>query len=219
MMEQFSGDFQAAVDGLRAVLGCRGYVWPISTERASLCAAYDDGTTTSGEVEVDAGQAEGRYVRRVWLSPPVTIHPAARDALGHADAVIIGPGSFYTSLLPPLLVGGVREAIADVKGPVVLVANLLTEGRGMYEFTAADAVRQIGDAIGRPVDTVLFNATRPPADVLDRYAAEDKRPLPLGDMPSCVEVVEAPFWNGPIARHHRRRLAYAVWGVLARRLL
>jgi uncharacterized cofD-like protein len=219
MMEQFSGDFQAAVDGLRAVLGCRGYVWPISTERASLCAEYDDGTTTTGEVEVDALQAEGRFIRRIWLSPTATIHPAARDALGRADAVIIGPGSFYTSLVPPLLVEGVREAVAQVQGPVVLVANLLTEGRGMKDFTAADAVRRIGAAIGRPVDTVLFNAARPPAEVLARYALEHKHPLPLGDMPAGVEVVQAPFWNGPIARHHRRRLAYAMWGVLARRLL
>ncbi len=219
MMEQFSGDFQAAVDGLRAVLGCRGYVWPISTERASVCAEYDDGSTTSGEVEVDALQAEGRFIRRIWLSPAVTIHPAARDALGRADAVVIGPGSFYTSLVPPLLVEGVREAVARVQGPVVLVANLLTEGRGMCQFTAADAVRRIGDAIGRPVDTVLFNASRPPTDVLERYAAEHKHPLPLGDMPPGVEVVQGPFWNGAIARHQRRRLAYAMWGVLARRLL
>ena len=219
MMEQFSGDFLAAVDGLRAVLGCRGFVWPISTESASLCAEYDDGTTTSGEVEVDAGQAEGRHVRRIWLEPAVAIHPAARDALGRADAVVIGPGSFYTSLVPPLLVDGVREAVAQVQGPVVLVANLLTEGRGMQHFTAADAVRRIGEAIGRPVDTVLFNAARPSQQVLERYAAEHKHPLPLGHMPSSVEVVEAPFWTGSIARHHRRRLAYAMWGILARRLL
>ncbi|BCS34341.1 hypothetical protein TBR22_A35710 [Luteitalea sp. TBR-22] len=219
MMEQFSGDFQAAVDGLRAVLGCRGYVWPISTERASLCAEYADGSTTTGEVEVDAGQRDGRPVRRVWLSPSVVIHPAARDALGRADAVIIGPGSFFTSLVPPLLVEGVREAVAQVQGPVVLVANLLTEGSGMADFTAADAVRHISHAIGRPVDTVLFNAARPGKDVLERYAAEHKRPLPLGDMPHGTEVVQAPFWHGPIARHHRRRLAYAMWGVLARRLL
>jgi len=219
MMEQFSGDFQAAVDGLRAVLGCRGFVWPISTERASLCAEYTDGTTTSGEVEVDAGQAEGRLVRRIWLSPPVTIHPAASDALSRADAVIIGPGSFYTSLMPPLLVRGIREALADVRGPVVLVANLLTEGRGMDDFTAGEAVRRIGEAIGRPVDTVLFNDSRPSPVVLERYAAEHKRPLPLGDIPSGTELVQGPFWSGAIARHNRRRLAYATWGVLARRLL
>lgn len=219
MMEQFSGDFQAAVDGLRAVLGCRGFVWPISTESASVCAEYTDGTTTSGEVEVDAGQAQGRYVQRIWLSPDVTIHPAASEAIGKADAIIIGPGSFYTSLMPPLLVGGVREAIANVRGPVVLVANLLTEGRGMEQFTAAEAVVRISEAIGRRVDTVIFNASKPSADVLERYAAEHKRPLPLGDVPQAVEVVQGAFWNGAIARHHRRRLAYAMWGVLARRLL
>src|SRR6476646_32661 len=55
MMEQYTGDFLAAVDGLRALLGCAGRVWPVSIEKASLCAEYGDGTTSCGEVEVDAG--------------------------------------------------------------------------------------------------------------------------------------------------------------------
>ena len=55
MMERYSGDFLAAVDGLRALLGCRGYVWPISVEQATLCAEYADGEITRGEVEVDQG--------------------------------------------------------------------------------------------------------------------------------------------------------------------
>src|ERR671921_977717 len=55
MMERYSGDFLAAVDGLRALLGCRGRVWPVSVEPATLCAEYADGTQTRGEVEVDAG--------------------------------------------------------------------------------------------------------------------------------------------------------------------
>src|SRR3982075_3922328 len=56
MMEQYSGDFLAAVDGLRALLGCAGHVWPVSIEQASVCAEYRDGTVTRGEVEVDAAQ-------------------------------------------------------------------------------------------------------------------------------------------------------------------
>src|SRR4249919_4056528 len=55
MMQQYSGDFLAAVDGLRALLGCAGGVWPVSIEQASLCAEYNDGLRTRGEVEVDAG--------------------------------------------------------------------------------------------------------------------------------------------------------------------
>src|SRR5512147_1906119 len=56
MMERHSGDFLAAVDGLRALLGCAGRVWPVSVEHAAVCAEYGDGSKTRGEVEVDAGQ-------------------------------------------------------------------------------------------------------------------------------------------------------------------
>jgi uncharacterized cofD-like protein len=170
-------------------------------------------------VAVDGGVTDGRRIDRVWLEPSVSIHPAACDAISRADAIIIGPGSFYTSLMPPLLVDGVRDAIANVRGPVVFVANLLTEGRGMEQFTAGEAVARISQAIGRPVDSVFFNTSRPGEEALARYATEHKRPLPLGDVPPQTEVVQGPFWTGRIARHHRRRLAYAMWGVLARRLL
>ena len=98
MMERYSGDFLAAVDGLRALLGCNGRVWPVSVEPASICAEYGDGTRTRGEVEVDAGQSRGHEVRRLWLEPQVAIHPAVAEAIRAFDAVIIGPGSFFTSL-------------------------------------------------------------------------------------------------------------------------
>src|SRR3981189_2059658 len=52
MMQRYSGNFLDAVDGLRALLGCRGRVWPVSVEPASLCAEYGDGSATRGEVEV-----------------------------------------------------------------------------------------------------------------------------------------------------------------------
>jgi uncharacterized cofD-like protein len=219
MMERHSGDFLAAVDGLRTLLGCSGKVWPISTERASLCAEYGDGSATRGEVEVDAGQQEGRPIQRIWLDPPVTIHPAAAMAIRGLDAIVIGPGSFYTSLMPICLVRGVADAMEAVRGPVILIANLLTEGSGMRHFTAADSVRRISEAIGRPVDVLIFNTARPHPEALARYAAEHKDPLALGDVPAGCEVVTGHLWCQEIARHDRKRLAYALWGVLARRML
>jgi uncharacterized cofD-like protein len=219
MMETYSGDFLAAVDGLRALLGCTGHVWPVSVERASVCAEYSNGTCTRGEVEVDRGQSQGQFVKRIWLEPAVKIHPTVDRAIRNFDAVLIGPGSFYTSLLPIFLVGGVREAVQEVRGPVVLISNLLTEGSGMNGFTACDAARQIADAIGRPVDVVVHNVTAPSDDVLARYAQEHKRPLALGTLPDNCAVVEGDFWQDDIARHDRRRLAFAVWFALARRLL
>src|SRR3954470_5114429 len=111
MMQSYSGDFLNAVDGLRALLGCRGRVWPVTVESAQLCAEYGDGSITRGEVEVDAGQTSGRLVSKVWLEPAVSIHPIVAKAIGEFDAIIIGPGSFYTSLMPNFLVRGMSEAL------------------------------------------------------------------------------------------------------------
>lgn len=218
MMEQYSGDFLAAVDGLRSLLGCRGRVWPVSVEPATLCAEYADGTVTRGEVAVDEGHDRGHRLTRLWLEPPAGIHPAVKAAMATFDAAIIGPGSFFTSLMPTLLVHGVADRLRQVEGPIILVANLLTEGRGMGEFTAAEAAAWVGRAINRPVDVVIANEGYPSEAVLARYRAEHKQPLPIGEMPKGCEVVTGHFWQSDIARHHRRRLSYAVWAVLSRRL-
>jgi len=219
MMQRYSGDFLAAVDGLRALLGCRGFVWPVSVEQATLCAEYADGQVTRGEVEVDQGHSRGHHVKRVWLEPPAQIHPGVKAAIARFDAVVIGPGSFFTSLLPTLLVDGVAGALGGVKGPIVLVTNLLTEGQGMNGFTAADEVSWVSRTIGRPVDVVIANEGQPSADALAKYAAEHKHPLPIGHLPADVELVTGEFWRSEIARHDRQRLSYAVWSVLSRRLL
>jgi uncharacterized cofD-like protein len=262
MMERYSGDFLAAVDGLRALLGCEGRVWPVSIEQASICAQYGDGSRTRGEVEVDAGQSAGHAITRLWLEPEVRLHESAAAAIEALDAVVIGPGSFYTSLMPIFLVRGASEAVRKVRGPVILVTNLVTEGQGMWNFTAGEAVRRMEEAIGRPVDVAIVNTARPSAATLERYLAEHKHPLEIGDVPATCEAVTGDLWgatterpvvsdrgagvggrrsgnrdresgegsderntNQPIprstqiARHDRRRLAQAVWAVLAKRLL
>jgi uncharacterized cofD-like protein len=219
MMQRYSGDFLDAIDGLRSLLGCRGRVWPVSVQQASVCAEYTDGSMTRGEVEVDAAQSSGRPVRRIFLEPQVSIHPAVTRAIAGFDAVVIGPGSFYTSLMPIFLVRGVADALKKMNGPVILVANLLTEGRGMAGFTAADEVTWIERAIDRPVDVVVTNAKWPAQRVLDRYAVEHKQPLERGTLPAHCQEISAALWCGDIARHDRRRLSYALWSVLSQRLL
>ena len=114
MMEQYSGDFLAAVDGLRALLGCKGRVWPVSVRA---------GVALRRVRRRLADARRGRGGRRAVARPPGA-PPVARARGGHSsrrwpqairgfDAVIIGPGSFFTSLMPPLLVRGVKEALAD----------------------------------------------------------------------------------------------------------
>src|SRR5438552_12591418 len=121
--------------------------------------------------------------------------------------------------MPIFLVRGVSEARATMNGPIILIANLLTEGRGMLGFTAADAVARIEEATGRKVYVVITNMKWPSPQVLARYAQEHKEPLAPGNLPAHCELVGGEFWTSEIARHDRPRLAYTVWSVLSRRLL
>jgi 2-phospho-L-lactate transferase/gluconeogenesis factor (CofD/UPF0052 family) len=218
MMEQKSGNFLSAVDGLRALLGCRGRVWPVSVEPASLCVEYAGGSRARGESEVDAGQTQGQHIERLWLEPGW--HPSER---GRGDQALRRRHHRSRQLLHEhraAAAGARREGSAGVGGgPVILIANLLTEGSGMAGFTAADAARWVSRAIERPVDVVIANTGRPSKETLMRYAAEEKLPLELGALDDRVELVTGPFWNTAIARHDRRRLSFAVWSVLSQRLL
>jgi hypothetical protein len=89
----------------------------------------------------------------------------------------------------------------------------------MLGFKAADAVARIEEATQRRIDVVIANTKWPSPKILGRYALEHKEPLALGQLPEYCELVEGAFWNGDIARHDRLRLSYAVWSVLAKRLL
>ena len=89
----------------------------------------------------------------------------------------------------------------------------------MRTFTAATGAQLISRQIGRPVDVIVVNQGLPDTRILARYAAEDKHPMPIGEVVGCSDIVTAPLWTGVYARHHRRRLAYALWGILAKRLL
>ena len=172
-----------------------------------------------------AAEPIGRLVARATRGHP----PSVADVIRSLDAAVIGPGSFFTSLLPIFLVDGCREALAEMRGPVIYIANLVTEGRGMAAFTAGHAVVRLGKAIGRPVDVLIFN-TEPPADaaLLEQYARENKVPLPLGNVPRWLsrhrglvlaQADRAPR-SGTVASRRvggRRRCVLLAWASLAAR--
>ena len=74
---------------------------------------------------------------------------------------------------------------------MIVVSNLLTEGQGMRGFTAADAVAWVSKTIGRQVDVVIANEGHPSHEAVERYAAEHKHPLPLGNLDDGTEAVGA----------------------------
>ena len=179
------------------------------------------GSTASCSSEADA--LFKRAMVELYASHP-KLHSLRMDELSYLGNVLVAGCTFAGRRLRPFeavqaVVRGVSEALATMKGPIILIANLLTECRGMLGFTAADAVARIEEATQRKVDVVITNMKWPSPQVLSRYAQEHKEPLAPGTLPDHCELVGGEFWTGDIARHDRPRLAYAVWSVLSRRLL
>lgn len=218
-LAQLEGQFPRAVDRAAALLGTRGRILPSTPDDVRLVAEFADGTFIEGESRVASVR---RPIRRVRLSPEgVRALPQAVEAITAADAVVIGPGSLYTSLIPVLLVQELSEAVARSAARVVLVMNLMTEPGETDGYTGLDhllALRRHAPQV--PIHDVLLNAAPMPRALIQRYAAQDSHPVcvPAGALRAFGRAVERDLLaGGPKVRHDPRRLAHAVLELAARR--
>jgi len=97
-------------------------------------------------------------IKNISLSPGVRANPKAISAIKNADVIIIGPGKFYTSVIPNLLVDGISEAIRRSKGKKIFICNLMTQEGNTDSFKVEDFVKIIDKYLGRKViDYIIFN--------------------------------------------------------------
>jgi uncharacterized cofD-like protein len=158
LLEEHEGDLVAALGAFATLLGASGRVLPVTTDPVTLVAE-----TASGTVEGQAAVATTRRIRRVRLDPAApSLTPGVLDALDGADAVLLGPGSLYTSILPVLLVPGMEEALAATRAVVVLVGNMREqpgETEGMDLADQVDALLEHVPALR--LDVVLAHERAP----------------------------------------------------------
>ncbi|MBO2532478.1 conserved hypothetical protein, cofD-related [Planifilum fulgidum] len=170
-LKEITGDFTQAIEEMSRVLAVRGQVLPASSQDVVLLAEMTDGTIIRGESQIPKS---GKKIRRVFLHPPQPDpHDDALDAIAGADAIVIGPGSLYTSILPNLLVRGMAEAIRASSAVKLYICNVMTQPGETDGFTASDHVRAIYDHVGdRFFDTVIVNNAVPPPSIRRKYAAK-----------------------------------------------
>jgi uncharacterized cofD-like protein len=164
---QMSGNFTAAVDRASELLGLTGRVLPSTEVPVTLCALYDDGTTAEGESNIPR---TGLGIRRVWLEPSNPMPaPGVLEAIENADAIVMGPGSLYTSIIPNLLVGRVREALKNSRAIKIYICNLMTQPGETSGYSAADHVRAVLDYAPGSIDVCVLNSSLIGTEVAHRY--------------------------------------------------
>lgn len=176
-LEKVTGSFDKAVLEAGRILSIRGSVLPVTTTPVHLQAETVTGEKISGQHAIDEHVwSESAIIQRLWLEPDCQLHPLAAQAIAKADLIIIAPGSVYTSLIPNLLVGGMKEALQKAKAPVLYIANLMTERGQAGEFFVQDFVELIEDyTFAGLISYVVYNTAMPASDLLDRYKKQMER--------------------------------------------
>jgi uncharacterized cofD-like protein len=154
------GSFDRAVLESARVLAVRGRVVPSTTDLVELVARFPDGHEVRGETAL---AADGAQCERVRLDPTDPgAHPWALQAIARAQLIVMGPGSLFTSTLPPLLVPGIQEAVRAAEVPRIYVVNLLQQPGETEGYRASDHVARIFEHCGDGlVDGVVVSRNRP----------------------------------------------------------
>ena len=207
-----SGDFLAAVARVALLLKSRGRVLPCTLEPVELLAFRDSGPPVLGQRWLSRGT--GRVVR-VELSPSLPVPaPGVLSLIQSADLVVLGPGSLFSSVLPPLLVAGVAAALARSRALKVWVANLVTQRGETCGMDAADHLAALKAHAGEVVDVALVNDRPLSVGTQDLYARSGGLALDWdeaglrdhGVVPCAVDLLR----EGPRARHCPAKVARAL---------
>lgn len=113
-----------AVNLIRELLHVKANIIPMAEQPSDLIALTPCGSDVHGEVSVDKMQ---EFPDELTLSPTVSATKEAVEAILKADIILLGPGSFLTSIMPPLLLSQMQSALNSTKAKVVFVDNLEDE--------------------------------------------------------------------------------------------
>ena len=214
-LSEITGDFAEAVKISSEILASKGHIFPATVSDVRLAAELVDGSIVRGETKISK---VGNLIKRLYLEPE-TCHPMpeALAAIYDADVITVGPGSLFTSLLPPLLVKGVGDAINDSSSVKIFICNLMTQPGETDGFTAKkhlEIVREYAPEID--FDYVIVNNHLITEDQTARYAGEGSRQIGLSESISPENVEDAKIIYGNLldgsekVRHSPEKLAQIV---------
>jgi uncharacterized cofD-like protein len=133
-----------------------------------------DGTIVTGESQIPLAHGT---IQRVFIEPS-NVEPLAEalEAIAEADAIVVGPGSLFTSIIPNLLVPGIAEAIIASPAVKIYVCNVMTQPGETDGFAVSNHVQAIVNHVNHPMfDYIIVNNGDIPGDIEDKYTAQGAR--------------------------------------------
>jgi uncharacterized cofD-like protein len=180
-LSKVTGDFARAIKESSKVLAIRGNVFPATLQTVKLVARRKNGRETTGESRIR--EERESPIDRLFLEPgECKATQESIEAIREADAIVLGPGSLYTSVMPNLLIKGIKEEVIKSKAVKMYICNVMTEGGETENFSASDHVRAIIKHTGPGVvNYCVANTSKIPKKLYEKYKQENKYPVEVSD--------------------------------------
>lgn len=154
-----AGGLDEAIDKITEIMRVNGEIIPVTFERAEIVAELKNGRKIKGEEEIiNCRNLSKAGIRKIYLSPRVKANPKSVSAIKKAEAIVIGPGKFYTSILPIFLVKDIKDAITTSKAKKIFICNLMTQEGNTDNLSVKDFKTTLDKYLGKgTVDCIVFN--------------------------------------------------------------
>ena len=217
VMTKLTGDFEKAVKESSKVLAIRGQVIPSTLNKISLVAKYKDGSIQEGETAIPDKK---RRIANIYLNPPdVQGTPDAIKAISEAQAIILGPGSLYTSVIPNLLIKEIREAILASSALKIYISNVMTQPGETDGYSAYEHIKAITEhSSPRIIDYCVINSRLISQELREKYQQDNSFPVSV-DLDKIrhagYRVIEGDLINAlDYVRHDSGKLAKIVMDLI-----
>ena len=217
-MKELTGDIKTAVDRLRKLFNIKGKILPATTEKVILMAEKENGKIVEGESHIPV---IGEKIKRVYYKDEVEAPEENLKALEEADLIIFGIGSLYTSIIPNLLLKGIKESLKKSKAKKIYICNAMQQPGETEGYTVSDHIKAINDNIGEGViDSVIVDPRDIPQDILVRYKSmnSDKVELDREKIKEYnVNLIERDILEidpKGMVRHHPYKLSAIIYSLI-----
>lgn len=177
-MNGISDSFEEAIKKMSEVLAVKGDVYPVTLEDITLFAQLKNGRIIKGESSIPKkSQEDNSPIDFVFIKPKKAgTLPEVIEAIRHADAVVLGPGSLYTSIIPNLLVKDIVESIERSTANTFYLPNIMTQPGETDFYSVSDHVNALfRNTSMRNIDYVIANHQKVPAEIEEKYLSEGAR--------------------------------------------
>ncbi len=168
-LEKVTSSYNEVVEAASYILKTKGKVIPVTFERTNLCVKYANGKVVKGEGKIDKNYKEKTRIVKAFLEPKVSPNPQAIERLLSSDYIIIGPGDIYTSIVPVVLVTGIKEAVKKSKAKIIYILNLMTKSGQTANYKGSDHLNDLKYYFGRSPTIVIVNNGKIPKEIINWY--------------------------------------------------